>query len=157
LLLWSFGMWCHVFWFLVGGYQHSKGIHCLQKQVRQEKQQFSRVCGYLVNGLCVITSHKTAIIIMFITVRTSYTVTVSQMLCTAIGLAGKGNMFYLTIGCDSFSSKYFQVCVVLHKQEERQHWITNVLYTSKGLMCNGYFLFALSVLYLTTSTQEGLF
>jgi len=49
---------------------------------------------------------------MFITVRTPYTVTFSQMLYTVISLAGKGNVFYLTVGRDPFSSKYFQVCAV---------------------------------------------
>ena len=49
---------------------------------------------------------------MFITMRTSYTVTFSQMLYTVIGLAGKGNVFYLTVRHDPFSSNYFQVCAV---------------------------------------------
>jgi len=34
------------------------------------------------------------------------------MLYSVIGLAGKGNIFYLTIGRDPFSSKYFQVRAV---------------------------------------------
>jgi hypothetical protein len=111
LLLWSSGMWCHIIWYLVDGYQCFKGTHCLQKQVRLEKRQFSRVCEYLVTRLHV-TSHKTGIVIMLTMVRTSYTVTFSQMLYTVIGLTGKGSVFHSTVGRDPFSSKYFQVCAV---------------------------------------------
>jgi len=117
------------------GYQHFKGTHCLQKQVRAEKQQFSQVCGYLVTRLHVVTSHKTAVFSsLWISSYQAacchipqncncnnvhycenliYTYSdVLQMFYTVIGLAGKRKVFYLTVGCGPFSSIYFQVCAV---------------------------------------------
>jgi hypothetical protein len=84
LILWSFGIWCHVVHLVV--YQHFRGIWCLQLQGKRWRQHIQHLIlehHYLSSMLHICKSHQTGAMI-FINMRNSNLIQNLLICCTKV-------------------------------------------------------------------------